>query len=76
MENNTFFAAVLRGLGYEVLTTGARVSNAANGIFDGGFTGWYVPLFLLWGLRGLRSYVEEKGRRGGDWLKADICLFM
>jgi arylamine N-acetyltransferase len=46
MENNTFFAAVLRGLGYEVLTTGARVSNAANGIFDGGFTGWYVTLFL------------------------------
>lgn len=40
MENNTFFAAVLRGLGYELLTTGARVSNAANGVFDGGFEGW------------------------------------
>jgi arylamine N-acetyltransferase len=40
MENNQFFAAILRGLGYEVLTTGARVSNAANGIFDGGFLGW------------------------------------
>ena len=40
MENNTFFAAVLRGLGFKVLTTGARVSNAANGNFDGGFLGW------------------------------------
>lgn len=40
MENNSFFETVLRSLGYETLTCGARVSNAANGIPGGGFQGW------------------------------------
>ncbi|KAL9624431.1 MAG: hypothetical protein Q9160_001394 [Pyrenula sp. 1 TL-2023] len=30
MENNTFFAAILRSLGYQVLTTGARISKALD----------------------------------------------
>ena len=46
MENNHFFATVLRSLGFEVLTCGARISRS---IMPGaveedggktGFTGW------------------------------------
>lgn len=42
MENNTFFAAILRSLGYQVLTTGARISKAieTGGKDTNGFTGW------------------------------------
>lgn len=40
MENNSFFDTVLRTLGYETLTCGARVSKAANGTPGGGFLGW------------------------------------
>ena len=40
MENNAFFAAVLRGLGYDVVTCGARVSWAVNGTPGGGYSGW------------------------------------
>ena len=42
MENNRFFATILRTLGYTVLSGGARVSNAiAGGCADGGYTGLY-----------------------------------
>lgn len=42
MENNAFFATVLRSLGYDLYTTGARVSNSLT---EGhkepeGYTGW------------------------------------
>jgi arylamine N-acetyltransferase len=47
MENNKFLAIVLRSLGYDVLTCGARVSHAATGIHDEGFYGWYVQHVLL-----------------------------
>ena len=40
MENNCFFGTVLRTLGYDVYSVGARVSNAMNGILDGRFGGW------------------------------------
>ncbi len=39
MENNSFFATVLRTLGYEVLSGGARVSNAVMGRMDGCYGG-------------------------------------
>lgn len=40
MENNRFFATILRTLGYTVLSGGARVSNAVGGgCADGGYTG-------------------------------------
>lgn len=40
MENNRFFATILRTLGYTVLSGGARVSNAVGGDHaDGGYTG-------------------------------------
>lgn len=42
MENNTFFGAVLRSLGYTVLSAGARVSDATAGRPGGGYKGWYV----------------------------------
>lgn len=42
MENNTFFATILRSLGYKVLTTGARISKAvqSGGKEVMGFVGW------------------------------------
>lgn len=41
MENNTFFGIVLRTLGYKLINTGARVSDATEGRPGGGFMGWY-----------------------------------
>lgn len=44
MENNLFFATVLRTLGYAVLSTGARVSKAVSaGEANGSYTGLYAP---------------------------------
>ncbi len=44
MENNLFFATVLRTLGYTVLSGGARVSKAVTlGQVDGSYTGLYAP---------------------------------
>ncbi|KAI9814657.1 MAG: N-terminal acetyltransferase [Pycnora praestabilis] len=40
MENNCFFNTVLRTLGFQVFSGGARVSNATNGRDDGGYMGW------------------------------------
>jgi arylamine N-acetyltransferase len=40
MEVNAFFGNVLRSLGFELISTAARVSNATAGILDGGFMGW------------------------------------
>ncbi|KAM7198515.1 hypothetical protein V8F33_005021 [Rhypophila sp. PSN 637] len=40
MENNTFFGAALRSLGYSVVNAGARVSDATAGRPGGGFGGW------------------------------------
>jgi arylamine N-acetyltransferase len=39
MENSTFFGVMLRSLGYSLIHTGGRVSNATAGIRDGGFMG-------------------------------------
>jgi arylamine N-acetyltransferase len=49
MENNTFFATVLRALGYDLYTTGARVSNALDkGNKDpGGYSGWSHMLIIV-----------------------------
>jgi arylamine N-acetyltransferase len=40
MENNTFFGAVLRSLGYELINAGARVSRSFEYRNDDGFGGW------------------------------------
>lgn len=42
MENNCFFAAVLRGLKFSVYSGGGRVSHSVNGTAGGGYSGWYV----------------------------------
>jgi arylamine N-acetyltransferase len=49
MENNAFFATVLRALGYNLYTTGARVSNALDkGNKDpGGYGGWSHMLIIV-----------------------------
>ena len=39
MENNAFFGAILRSLGYAVFAAGGRVSDATAGRPGGGFTG-------------------------------------
>jgi len=52
MENNLFFATVLRTLGYTVLAGGARVSKAvSHGQDDGSYTGLYDA--MTW------SYVQS-----------------
>jgi arylamine N-acetyltransferase len=40
MENNTFFGAVLRSLGFKLINAGARVSHATAGRPGGGYMGW------------------------------------
>jgi arylamine N-acetyltransferase len=49
MENNLFFATVLRSLGYELYITGGRVSNAveSNGKDPDGFGGWEHMVILV-----------------------------
>ena len=49
MENNTFFATILRSLGYELYTTGARVSFAVDaGEKDHqGYSGWAHMLNII-----------------------------
>lgn len=40
MENNLLMATALRTLGFEVLSVGARVSDATAGVSGGGYNGW------------------------------------
>ncbi|KAL8710766.1 MAG: hypothetical protein Q9220_004784 [cf. Caloplaca sp. 1 TL-2023] len=40
MENNTFFSAVLRGMGYTVTSVGGRVSESVNGGDGRRYGGW------------------------------------
>jgi len=49
MENNAFFATVLRALGYDLYTTGARVSNSLDkGNKDPeGYSGWSHMLIIV-----------------------------
>lgn len=47
MENNTLLGAVLRGLGYDVINAGARVSDATAGRPGGGFMGWNHMLNIV-----------------------------
>lgn len=67
MENNTFFGAVLRGLGFQVYSAGARVSHAVESTGGGGYSGWYVYKlfqFLKVGTMGLGIAYEWNVR---DW---------
>jgi arylamine N-acetyltransferase len=59
MENNAFFGAVLRSLGYDLINAGARIADAVVGKTGDGFEGWWVAFFPC----GCRS-------RGG-WLTVD-----
>lgn len=49
MENNTFFATILRSLGYELYTTGARVSFAVGerNKDPQGYSGWSHMLNII-----------------------------
>ena len=50
MENNLFFATVMRSLGYELYFTGGRVSHAAvegSGKHPDGFGGWEHMIILV-----------------------------
>jgi len=40
MEDNTFFGTVLRSLGYELISTGGRISSATAGRPGNMFFGW------------------------------------
>ena len=40
MENNALFASVLRGLGYDVYSVGARIGRSLAGTGEEGFGGW------------------------------------
>ena len=45
MENNCFFSTVIRSLGYEVLSAGARPINADGGNTREVYRGWYSSYF-------------------------------
>ena len=47
MEIAVFFNHILRGLGFEVYTAGARVRPRVDGVPRGEYLGWYVWWFLL-----------------------------
>jgi arylamine N-acetyltransferase len=49
MENNAFFATVLRSLGYDLYTAGARVSNAISTSREDpeGYSGWSHMLIIV-----------------------------
>lgn len=64
MENNTFFGCVLRGLGYEVLSVGGRVSHETTGRRDGGWAGWSHMVNLV-RVEGGGRYLVDVGF-GGD----------
>ena len=64
MENNTFFGCVLRGLGFEVLSVGGRVSHETTGRRDGGWAGWSHMVNLV-RVDGGRRYLVDVGF-GGD----------
>lgn len=42
MDNNGFFGAVLRGLGFTVHSSGARVGHSEDAMSGGGYLSWYV----------------------------------
>lgn len=46
MENNGFFGTVLRSLGFELYSAGARVVNFARDIYGDQYGGWYESLYL------------------------------
>jgi arylamine N-acetyltransferase len=39
LENNTFFAEILKSLGFQVYAVICRISNASRGVYDGGWRG-------------------------------------
>lgn len=48
MENNAFFATVLRSLGYQLYTTGARISNQLDPTaHPEGYSGWSHQVILV-----------------------------
>ncbi|KAL8939571.1 MAG: hypothetical protein Q9211_002683 [Gyalolechia sp. 1 TL-2023] len=50
MENNAFFGTVLRSLGYEVTSVGARVCMGVNGGNAESYGSWYVVLKMPFGI--------------------------
>jgi arylamine N-acetyltransferase len=59
MENNAFFATVLRSLGYNLYTTGARVSSGLEATHKdpGGYSGWSHMLLIV-NIRGQKYAVD------------------
>ena len=66
LENNAFFAAVLRSIGYDVITTGGRVSRfvESRGKVRDGFTGWCVSSSNIGTIPMLTSPQESHGSLG------------
>ncbi|EJT79891.1 N-acetyltransferase [Gaeumannomyces tritici R3-111a-1] len=61
MELNAFFSAVLRGLGFTLINTGARVMGQ-----DGVFMGWNHHLNLV-SINGIRYMVDVGFGKGGSF---------
>ena len=40
MENNCFFGTILRTLGFDIYSVGARIADAVNGLPGGGYGAW------------------------------------
>ncbi|MCJ1467015.1 N-terminal acetyltransferase [Pseudocyphellaria aurata] len=60
MENNCFFGAVLRGLGFTLYSAGARISHAVSGTGGDGYLGW-SHTFNLVTLSDGQKYVVDVG---------------
>jgi arylamine N-acetyltransferase len=67
MEQNLFFAYMLRGLGFKVYSAGARVRKRENGVPVGNFIGWthVVNIATLEPQQGRQRYMVDVGF-GGD----------
>ncbi|MCJ1467014.1 N-terminal acetyltransferase [Pseudocyphellaria aurata] len=60
MENNCFFGAVLRGLGFTGYSAGGRISHAISGTDGDGYLGW-THMFNLVTLSDGQKYVVDVG---------------
>ncbi|KAK4693254.1 hypothetical protein P7C71_g4111, partial [Lecanoromycetidae sp. Uapishka_2] len=72
MENTIFFNHVLRALGFQVYTAGARVRPRVNGIPQGDYLGWVHTVNIVTLPSGLKYMVDVSF--GGDGATAPLPL--
>ena len=73
MENNCFFGTVLRSLGYEVVSVGARVHESINESRRDAYMGFSHMVKLI-RLENVATYMVDVGF-GGDG-RFSLCLWI